>query len=191
MSFKNNFKVLIFISTFLFLASNVFGAYPTEVSSYTRSPAGYLAKNPVSFSVELSEYPTPLCNTFDYWNIMVDGLDELFLPNIASTTLTLAREKTFPIDEYLMVKMWCFETSTSTLTEGSKQAVGEIEYDDGNTIFKVVENYYLNIGTGFATGTLTYAEDLFTDLELVIIFAVGLPVGFWIIKKIISLLRVR
>lgn len=188
MSFKNNFKILIFVSIFLFIGSNIFGAYPTEVSSYTRSPSGFLIKNPVSFSVELSEYPTPLCDSYAYWNISVDGLDDLFLDNIASTTLTLAKEKTLDIGEYTFVKLWCYETSTST--DGS-QVVGELEYNDGNTIFEVIENYYFDIGTEFATGTLAYAGQFFTDLNLIIILAVGLPMGFWVIRKIISLVRAR
>jgi len=49
----------------------------------------------------------------------------------------------------------------------------------------------ITVPSEFATQTLAYAGDLFTDLSLVIILAIGLPMGFWVIRKIISLVRAR
>lgn len=50
---------------------------------------------------------------------------------------------------------------------------------------------YLTISTEFSTSTLAYAGQLFTDLSVPIIMIIGLPMGFWVIRKIISLVRVR
>jgi hypothetical protein len=50
---------------------------------------------------------------------------------------------------------------------------------------------YLSLPEGFGASVLEYGSQLFTDLSLLIILAVGLPVGFWIIRKVISLVRVR
>ncbi|GAH95846.1 unnamed protein product [marine sediment metagenome] len=38
---------------------------------------------------------------------------------------------------------------------------------------------------------MTYVDTLFTDMNLIIILAIGLPLGFWVIRKVISLIRVR
>ena len=46
---------------------------------------------------------------------------------------------------------------------------------------------YITIPVEFATNTLAYAGQLFTDLSIPIILTIGLPLGFWIIKKIIGL----
>lgn len=50
---------------------------------------------------------------------------------------------------------------------------------------------YLTISTNFTTSTLAYAGQLFTDLSPVVILSVGLPLGFWVIKKIILLVKTR
>jgi hypothetical protein len=40
-----------------------------------------------------------------------------------------------------------------------------------------------------ATGMLAYAGQLFTDLQTLLLVALGLPVGFWVIAKAIALVR--
>lgn len=50
---------------------------------------------------------------------------------------------------------------------------------------------YIVISSEFSTSTLAYAGQLFTDLSIPIILIIGLPLGFWVIKKIISLVRAR
>jgi len=40
-------------------------------------------------------------------------------------------------------------------------------------------------------GVLTYIPELFGDLKLLIVVIVGLPLGFWVIRKTISLVRAR
>ena len=43
----------------------------------------------------------------------------------------------------------------------------------------------------FVSSVLAYSGTLFTDLSLVVILAIGLPVAFWVIKKVIGLVRAR
>lgn len=45
----------------------------------------------------------------------------------------------------------------------------------------------LSIEPEMISSAMSYAGDLFTDLSLPIILTIGLPLGFWVIKKIISL----
>jgi len=50
---------------------------------------------------------------------------------------------------------------------------------------------YITIPGTFPADLLAYAGDLFTDLNLIVILAIGLPMGFWVIRKVISLVRAR
>lgn len=50
---------------------------------------------------------------------------------------------------------------------------------------------YITIPAEFPTDLLAYAGELFTDLQLLVILAIGLPLAFWVIRKIISIVRAR
>jgi len=43
----------------------------------------------------------------------------------------------------------------------------------------------------FITDMLAYVGTLFTDLNLLIVLVIGLPLAFWVIRKTISLVRAR
>jgi len=49
----------------------------------------------------------------------------------------------------------------------------------------------LTTTAGDVDGILAYAGDLFTDLNLLIILAIGLPLAFYVIRRVISLVRAR
>jgi endonuclease V-like protein UPF0215 family len=49
----------------------------------------------------------------------------------------------------------------------------------------------ITLGGEFATSTLAYIGQLFTDLQSFIIILVGLPLAFWAVSKVISLFRKR
>ena len=48
---------------------------------------------------------------------------------------------------------------------------------------------WLTVPPEFATSTLAYAGQLFTDLYLLIFLALGIPVGFWGIRQIVGLVK--
>ncbi len=50
---------------------------------------------------------------------------------------------------------------------------------------------YITIDAGMPADLLAYAGTLYTDLTLVVYLAIGLPLGFWVIRKVISLVRAR
>jgi len=50
---------------------------------------------------------------------------------------------------------------------------------------------YITIASSTPADILAYAGTLFTDLSLVIILAIGLPLGFWVISRVVSLVRAR
>lgn len=43
----------------------------------------------------------------------------------------------------------------------------------------------------FVDDSLAYVGTVFTDAKLIIILAIGLPLGFWVVKKVIGLVKVR
>jgi hypothetical protein len=45
---------------------------------------------------------------------------------------------------------------------------------------------FITLPEGAATSTLAYAGDLFTDLWVIIALAIGVPLAFYIIRKIIA-----
>lgn len=47
------------------------------------------------------------------------------------------------------------------------------------------------IDATFITDSLAYVGTLFTDLNVLIVLAIGLPLGFWVVRKAISLVRAR
>lgn len=50
---------------------------------------------------------------------------------------------------------------------------------------------YITLPENFTADILTYAQTLFTDLTLLLILVIGLPLGFWVIRKVISLVRLK
>jgi hypothetical protein len=48
---------------------------------------------------------------------------------------------------------------------------------------------YITLPGSFVADITAYGGQLFTDLSTVVILAIGLPVGFWIIGKVVGLAR--
>jgi len=48
-----------------------------------------------------------------------------------------------------------------------------------------------SLPTDFVTSTVAYIGYLFTDLSGLIVIAVGIPLGFYVIKKVIGILPKR
>lgn len=49
----------------------------------------------------------------------------------------------------------------------------------------------ITLPEGFVDDCLAYVGDMFTDLSLLIILIIGLPLAFWVISKVVSLVRAR
>lgn len=50
---------------------------------------------------------------------------------------------------------------------------------------------YITVPIDMATQMLAYSGVLFTDLSGLITLAVGVPLGFYVIKRVISLVKAR
>jgi hypothetical protein len=49
----------------------------------------------------------------------------------------------------------------------------------------------ITIPGNFATSMLAYAGQLFTDLSTLLLVLIGLPLGFWVVRKVLSLVKAR
>jgi len=50
---------------------------------------------------------------------------------------------------------------------------------------------YITVDAGMPADLLAYAGQLFTDLNVLVILAIGLPLAFYVIRRVISLVRAR
>lgn len=49
----------------------------------------------------------------------------------------------------------------------------------------------LTVDAGFLSATLGYASDIWGDVSALVALAIGLPLGFWLARKVISIARTR
>lgn len=49
----------------------------------------------------------------------------------------------------------------------------------------------LTVDTGTMGALTSYIGSVWTDFNLLIMLAIGLPLGFWVVRKVISLVRAR
>ena len=49
----------------------------------------------------------------------------------------------------------------------------------------------LSFDSAAVASVMTYTGTLFTDLIYIITLVIGIPLGFWIIRKVIGLVRAR
>ena len=49
----------------------------------------------------------------------------------------------------------------------------------------------LEFTSGSVSGLLAYVGGLFEDFNVLILLMIGLPLGFWLIRKVVSLVRAR
>jgi len=47
------------------------------------------------------------------------------------------------------------------------------------------------IDEGMVASTTAYVGELFTDVKLLVILVIGLPLAFWVIRRVIGLVRAR
>lgn len=58
-----------------------------------------------------------------------------------------------------------------------------------NLVLKTFMSPILTLPGDFTSSTLAYIGQLFTDLTPAVILVIGLPLGFWGVAKVISVVR--
>ncbi len=49
----------------------------------------------------------------------------------------------------------------------------------------------INIEEGMVSSILEYVGDLFSGVYLLVLLVIGLPLAFWVVRRVIGLVRVR
>jgi hypothetical protein len=163
------------------------------VVTYSRSPAGYTIQNPVSFDVSFDDYYTDTgCSEgYDYWGIYIEDVDTSSYmsqtPHPSSTTLNQIFILNLPANVYNRLDFVCEEHE---FDEGTNTGY-PIESNGGEPIFEVVEAVaptggFLTLPTSTISDLQAQIGQLVTDSSLIWILAIALPLGFWIIYKMID-----
>jgi len=50
---------------------------------------------------------------------------------------------------------------------------------------------YLDIDSDFLASSTAYVGELFTDMKILVAMVIGFPLGFWVIRRAIGLVRAR
>lgn len=49
----------------------------------------------------------------------------------------------------------------------------------------------ITLGQNFVASTTAYIGELFTDVSMLLVLVIGLPLAFWAIRRIVGLVRLR
>lgn len=89
-----------------------------------------------------------------------------------------------PEDPCTMIISVEVETYDPPCTDSSQKVISVLE--EGRCPVENDEGV-LNFPESYVSGILAYAGEFLTDLNLIVILAIGLPLAFWTIKKIMDL----
>lgn len=172
-------KIIVLSVVGLLSAGLVFGA-----DIYTRNPSGFSISNPVSLRFQGAlDNPEVHSWKFKVNNmIMVDYFSDCFTTNDETWT------NDFPLSQYSWVRIMTWTDDVCSVGEND----WTLEYDEMSPIFEVVPPppyNYVPIDPNLPMDMLAFAGEMFNDLGSLITLAVGVPMAFVVIKKVISLIR--
>jgi hypothetical protein len=179
-------KKILFL---LILLGGIFYAFVSfGAVSYSRSPAGSNTTSPITINIISNSYEELCLFPNENWYVIildnVGGDDRISNP-IASTTLSTSVQFSLPVGYQ----------AAEVATNCSGDSSNDVIYETGNPAFTIIstdgDNNYLLIPANSGVDLLALAGGLFSDLWVLIAIAIGLPLAFYIIKKVISLISKR
>lgn len=174
------FSILI---AFLILPFVCFGAV-----SYSRSPLGYLIQSPVNFSVSFDDlWIDGDCGEEPQgWGVEVSDGEGPFSDYASNFVATTTLSQTFQLDlpngfKAVSVYIQCEINGDGYELEGigAPPAIFEIHQP------------FLVLPTNAISSTTSFIADLFTGAGPLIWLAIGLPLAFYVVRKVISLVAAR
>jgi len=170
---------------------------------YERTPAGTSIENPVSFRVSFDEL-SEICatSTTNYWTLywkewweagdreVWSIFDDIIPITIKDHTFT----GNLPLTEFSQIAISC----CSTEYDASCNSAGDLEGDDSEVIFEVIETPVVPVGViqaGFdenlpdydMASTTAHIGGLINSTGGLIWLAIGIPLGFYVITQMIKL----
>lgn len=175
----------------LLIASPALGAV-----TYDRTPLSPTVTSPVTISVAFDDFNTDFsaegaCDGADcsWWGIGVIPVSNVAFRYtdgcFASTTKSHIATIALPAGEYESV----LPIIGRTQVECEALAFDGGIYFEGPdpTAFWITAGYNILPMSDAPTSILSWIGGLFTDVRALILLAVGLPLGFWLIKKVIKM----
>jgi hypothetical protein len=180
---KKNYLIFSLVFGLLLFSLPAFG----EII-YNRTPSGYTIQNPINFSISLDVGDIPAGR--EYWHLSANEHESadwvVLTPCFASTTLSANENISLPIlaegDYYWAVYIRSWDNDTC---EG-----GNSQTNLGDGGFVVEEATPATGGwfsTDFASNTLAYIGNLFTDLSVPIYILIGIMLGMWLIDYLLGI----
>lgn len=178
---KNKIAITILIVFGLF-----FGSQASAILEYSRTPLGSTISNPINFEITIGEQE--ICTTYWDYRIVSPTAEIIWGNQCLFNGTTGIFEMNLPLGEYFgeTKSLYCFTDLTNC--EAKTGGYGTMTYDD----FEVIEAPAVPImPITDISSLLEIIGQLFTDLKVFIMLAIGLPVGFWVIKRSIALVTDR
>lgn len=182
--------LIISLAVLLLIGNSAFGAV-----TYERSPSGTEITSPVSFSVTLDDI---FDLEFDeeigvgYWAIVAGGEEaEYWSEAIASTTLSTTFLISVPTGEAITNILSCacppeFDFNACSENLGDNCSNTGISLESGEPAFTIIYSF-IPISSDFVVSTLAYINQGIGGLGPFLYVIIGLPLAFWVIKKILDI----
>jgi hypothetical protein len=188
---KNYFIFSLPVFGLLLFSLPVFGTI-----NYSRTPSGYTISNPINFSVSVDTieeffFPNPVPPLTNFWGFYALCLspatdcDPYWEGSVfgcyATTTLSVSENVNLPPAKYeaILPIAWTDEDCTEPIDSG-----WSFEENAAEGIFEVVGGWF---STDFASNTLAYIGNLFTDLSVPIYILIGIMLGMWLIDYLLGI----
>jgi len=191
------FILLIGLILFLFLGFRfVLGAV-----DYQRTPSGYTITLPteVKIFVDVNDVIEDICYEYPSalkWKVSIRDTEENLseTPEFSKTIKMIDWDFDLPVGDYSVVWAKCKDGVT---WYDAHNLEGDYEQPE-NVIFEVVEpppppyeGDFITITTSSLASTTAYVGDLFNSISPLVLLAVGVPLGFYIINQIIKFASLR
>lgn len=193
---------LIFsIISLLFIPAFVFAF---EGWTYERSPAGTSILSPVSYHIttdDIINFDEDIASGClietgcKYW--IKTCYTELFDECIYSEKVLIDLDHIFvvdlPIYDYYSVELWTGDCNPETpCSSGVLEPPQEGSWEVPEIVFTITGEAaavgeIVPVDNSFVLGALSYAGIVWDDFSMIALFGMGLPLGFWIVKKVITI----
>jgi hypothetical protein len=156
--------------------------------NYSRTPSGFSISNPVNFQL-LGVFDT--YGDAHSWHLKYYYDDNQTVISQCFTTNNGTDIQILPLDNYFFVQGRFYIDGSCLIANYDHDTF--FEYDMVNPVFEVVEPpptpqaTIIPFDLSHISSILNYVADIFYDLRLLVVLAMGLPLGFWIILHMIHL----
>jgi len=204
---KKFFPILTIILAGLFCLP----AFCFAAITYSRTPAGLTPENPIIINFSFDDWETDLqpligcpnvgeedINLCQFWIAVCDntgihcnnqsGSVATYTPFYSTSTKNISYSFDLPAGDYTAMGI---NSGYDNVPDGGDY----LEGDEEGIIFTISAEtpagpgQILNIDPSGPANILAFSGRLFTDTQQLIFLAIGLPVGFWIIYKLIGMFQ--